>query len=119
MTEDSLPLAELLAKAGDGDFLRSVAEAARVSTWASTRRHTLLRDNQPEKRRLESQHIGDRKLCPECSGPGDPCSQAQPRGWLDPPQRPWRSRWIQAVVATPWEERWDGRSSPIRACVAE
>ena len=27
MTEDSLPLAELLAKAGDGDFLRSVAEA--------------------------------------------------------------------------------------------
>ena len=27
MTEDSLPLAELLAKAGDSDFLRSVAEA--------------------------------------------------------------------------------------------
>ena len=27
MTENSLPLAELLAKAGDGDFLRSVAEA--------------------------------------------------------------------------------------------
>jgi len=27
MTEDRLPLAELLAKAGDGDFLRSVAEA--------------------------------------------------------------------------------------------
>src|SRR5690242_13162958 len=27
MTNDSLPLAELLAKAGDGDFLRSVAEA--------------------------------------------------------------------------------------------
>jgi putative transposase len=27
MTEQSLPLAELLAKAGDGDFLRSVAEA--------------------------------------------------------------------------------------------
>jgi len=27
MTEESLPLAELLAKAGDGDFLRSVAEA--------------------------------------------------------------------------------------------
>ena len=27
MTEPSLPLAELLAKAGDGDFLRSVAEA--------------------------------------------------------------------------------------------
>jgi putative transposase len=27
MTEDSLPLAELLAKAGDNDFLRSVAEA--------------------------------------------------------------------------------------------
>ena len=27
MTDDSLPLAELLAKAGDGDFLRSVAEA--------------------------------------------------------------------------------------------
>ena len=26
MTEDRLPLAELLAKAGDGDFLRSVAE---------------------------------------------------------------------------------------------
>ena len=27
MTEDRLPLAELLAKAGDGDLLRSVAEA--------------------------------------------------------------------------------------------
>ena len=27
MTDDRLPLAELLAKAGDGDFLRSVAEA--------------------------------------------------------------------------------------------
>jgi hypothetical protein len=26
MTDDRLPLAELLAKAGDGDFLRSVAE---------------------------------------------------------------------------------------------
>ena len=26
MTEDRLPLAELMAKAGDGDFLRSVAE---------------------------------------------------------------------------------------------
>jgi hypothetical protein len=27
MTDDRLPLAELLAKAGDGDFLRSVTEA--------------------------------------------------------------------------------------------
>jgi putative transposase len=27
MTEETLPLAELLAKAGDSDFLRSVAEA--------------------------------------------------------------------------------------------
>ena len=27
MTEDRLPLAELMAKAGDGDFLRGVAEA--------------------------------------------------------------------------------------------
>ena len=27
MTEERPPLAELLAKAGDGDFLRSVAEA--------------------------------------------------------------------------------------------
>ncbi len=27
MTEERLPLAELLAKAGDGDFLRSVAQA--------------------------------------------------------------------------------------------
>ena len=26
MTDETLPLAELLAKAGDGDFLRSVAE---------------------------------------------------------------------------------------------
>ena len=26
MTEDRLPLAELLAKAGDGDFLRTIAE---------------------------------------------------------------------------------------------
>jgi hypothetical protein len=34
MTEDRLPLAELLEKAGDGDFLRAVAEAVR-STPAS------------------------------------------------------------------------------------
>lgn len=27
MTDESLPLSELLAKAGDGDFLRGVAEA--------------------------------------------------------------------------------------------
>ncbi len=27
MTDDRLPLADLLAKAGDGDFLRGVAEA--------------------------------------------------------------------------------------------
>jgi hypothetical protein len=27
MTEDRLPLAELLAKAGDGDFLRTIAES--------------------------------------------------------------------------------------------
>ncbi|GIX11641.1 hypothetical protein [Elioraea sp.] len=27
MTEERLPLADLLAKAGDGDFLRSLAEA--------------------------------------------------------------------------------------------
>jgi hypothetical protein len=27
MTEERLPLAELLQKAGDGDFLRAVAEA--------------------------------------------------------------------------------------------
>ena len=27
MTEEKLPLADLLAKAGDGDFLRGVAEA--------------------------------------------------------------------------------------------
>ena len=27
MTEDGLPLAELLQKAGEGDFLRAVAEA--------------------------------------------------------------------------------------------
>ncbi len=31
MTEDRLPLAELLQKAGDGDFLRSVAEAVAAS----------------------------------------------------------------------------------------
>ena len=31
MTEDRLQLAELLAKAGGGDFLRSVAEA--VMAW--------------------------------------------------------------------------------------
>ena len=27
MTDDRLPLAELMAKAGDGDFLRTVAES--------------------------------------------------------------------------------------------
>lgn len=27
MTEDRLPLAELMAKAGDGDFLRTIAES--------------------------------------------------------------------------------------------
>ena len=32
MTEDRLPLAELLQKAGEGDFLRTVAEAV----WCSS-----------------------------------------------------------------------------------
>jgi hypothetical protein len=32
MTEDRLPLAELLQKAGEGDFLRAVAEAVLHST---------------------------------------------------------------------------------------
>ncbi len=36
MTEDRLPLAELLAKAGDGDFLRSVAEAVVRCSWRLT-----------------------------------------------------------------------------------
>ena len=36
MTNDSLPLAELLAKAGDGDFLRSVAEAVVQLRWRPT-----------------------------------------------------------------------------------
>ena len=38
MTEDRLPLAELLAKAGDGDFLRSVAEAVGQGNWLPIRR---------------------------------------------------------------------------------
>jgi hypothetical protein len=40
MTEERLPLAKLLAKAGDGDFLRSVAEAVvgRVLNVESPRR---------------------------------------------------------------------------------
>ena len=36
MTEERLPLAELLAKAGDGDFLRSVAEAVVHCSWRRT-----------------------------------------------------------------------------------
>src|ERR671912_2531498 len=46
MTEDRLPLAELLQKAGEGDFLRSVAEAvlqilmeADVEGWVGAGRH--------------------------------------------------------------------------------
>ncbi len=33
MTEDRLPLADLLAKAEDGDFLRSVAECETAPKW--------------------------------------------------------------------------------------
>ena len=37
MTDERLPLAELLQKAGDGDFLRSVAEAVlQLSSWRRT-----------------------------------------------------------------------------------
>ncbi len=35
MTEDRLPLAELLQKAGEGDFLRSVAEAVLLTAFSS------------------------------------------------------------------------------------
>jgi len=34
MTDDRVPLFNLLAKAGDGDFLRSVAEAVLQATMA-------------------------------------------------------------------------------------
>ena len=33
MTEDRLPLADLLSKSGDADFLRSVARAFCRSSW--------------------------------------------------------------------------------------
>ncbi len=33
MTEERLPLVELLAKSGDGDILRSVAEAFAAGRW--------------------------------------------------------------------------------------
>ena len=36
MTDERLPLAELLQKAGDGDFLRSVAEAVLHCSWRLT-----------------------------------------------------------------------------------
>ena len=46
MTEERLPLAELLAKAGDGDFLRSVAKAV-VQLLMETDVEGLIGANQP------------------------------------------------------------------------
>ncbi|HWL72100.1 MAG TPA: hypothetical protein VNS22_27470 [Geminicoccus sp.] len=49
MTEDRLPLAEFLQKAGDGDFLRAVGETVlqlvmeRGGLWISDRRMSLVR----------------------------------------------------------------------------
>jgi hypothetical protein len=33
MTDDRLPLAELMAKTGDGDFLRTIAESVLQIIW--------------------------------------------------------------------------------------
>jgi Transposase, Mutator family len=48
MTEERLPLAELLAKAGDGDFLRSVAEAV-VQLLMETDAEGLIGAGRPER----------------------------------------------------------------------
>ena len=65
MTEVRLPLAELLAKADDGDFLHSVAEAVVRSETrrALPRRHRTTRRRGP----------GQPRLCP---GPGSLVSVA-------------------------------------------
>ena len=56
MTDDRLPLADLLAKAGDGDFLRSVAEAvpqmlmeADVEGLIGAERHGRVRARRPPR----------------------------------------------------------------------
>ena len=78
MTEDRLPLAELLAKAGDGDFLRSVAEAV-VQLLIETDVEGLIGAGRHER-------SGDRTHIPERlprsdarHAAGQPCSCAFPK----------------------------------------
>ena len=75
MTEDSLPLAELLAKAGDGDFLRSVAEAV-VQLQMETDVEGLIGAGRHE-RSGDRTDLPERLSGPDGSTPGwAPCSSA-------------------------------------------
>ena len=62
MTDETLPLAELLAKAGDGDFLRSVAEAV-VQLLMETDVDGLIGAGRHER-------SGDRTTYRNCTAPG-------------------------------------------------
>ena len=61
MTEDRLPLAELLQKAGDGDFLRAVAEAVLQLLMESRR-------GGPDRRRAVRALGGAAELAQRLSG---------------------------------------------------
>ena len=60
MTEDRLPLAELLAKAGDGDFLRSVAETVLQMLMEAT---TSTADQPSAVTRLRMAYCSARRSC--------------------------------------------------------
>ncbi len=65
MTEDRLPLAELLQKAGEGDFLRAVAEAVPLELLMETDVEGLIGAGRHERspERLNYRRYHDAGLC--------------------------------------------------------
>jgi putative transposase len=98
MTEDRLPLAELLAKAGDGDFLRSVAEAV-VQLLMETDVEGVIgagRHERSGERTTYRNGYRDRTLdtgLAACSSASPSCGRAATSRPSWSPARPGRRRW--------------------------
>src|SRR6185312_1594504 len=100
MTEETLPLAELLAKAGDGDFLRSVAEAvvqllmeADVEGVIGAGRHERSGERTTYRNGYRDRSLDTRLGSLHSGSPS--CGRAATFRFSSSPRRPPRRRWWQ------------------------
>ena len=96
MTEERLPLAELLAKAGDGDFLRGVAEAV-VQLLMETDVEGLIGAGRHERsgERTTTAIGRSTRGWAACSCASRNCGRAATSLLSSSPGRPRRRRWWQ------------------------